>query len=301
MDRLECMRTLLAAADAGSLSAASRKLGVPLATVSRKVSELEAHLGTNLLIRTNRALILTDAGRSYVTACRRILEDIEVAEQAAAGEYRAPQGELVISSPIVFGRLHVLPVVTEFLRAYPGVEVRLDLSDRVVDLVDDHIDLAVRIGELPDSRLVARRVGAISRISCASPGYVAARGEPAHPGELAEHACVTFDVLQSPRSWKFQVDTKVQAFDVRSRLVVGTAEAAIDAAKQDVGITSVLCYQAKSAIAEGRLLRILRDYEPNSRPVSLVYRSQQYLPVKVRAFIDFAVPRLNAVLTGIDP
>jgi len=161
MDRLASMTTLLAAVDGGSLSAASRKLGMPLATVSRKVSELEAHLRTRLLHRTSRRLTLTDAGRAYVEACKRILEDLGEAERAAAGEYSAPKGQLAITAPIVFGRLHVVPVVVELLRAYPHIDVRLALSDHVVDLQEEHVDVAVRIGELPDSSLVATRLGAV--------------------------------------------------------------------------------------------------------------------------------------------
>ena len=159
MDRLESMTTLLAAIDAGSLSAGSRRLGMPLATVSRKVSELESHLKTKLLHRSSRRLSLTDAGRSYVAACRRILDDIGEAERTAAGEYSAPRGGLVITAPVVFGRLHVLPVVLEFLAAYPDIDIRLAMADRVINLHDDQIDLAVRIGDLPDSSLLALRVG----------------------------------------------------------------------------------------------------------------------------------------------
>lgn len=300
MDRFESMQTLVAAVETGSLSAASRKLGMPLATVSRKVAELETHLGTSLLIRTNRQLALTDAGRSYVEACKRILEEIDVAERAASGEYREPQGELAISSPIVFGRLHILPIVTDFLKAYPGIDIRLDLTDRLIDLVDDHVDLAVRIGDLPDSNLIALRVGAMRRVVCASPAYIAARGEPKHPRDLASHDCVTFGVLQSPRSWNFEIGNEIRAFDVHSRLVVGTAEAAIDAAKQGVGIVSLLCYQTRAAIDDGSLVRILRSFEPRSTPISLLYRGHQHLPVKIRAFIDFAAPRLKPLLASID-
>src|SRR5262249_15033568 len=156
-------------------------LGMPLATVSRKVSELEAHLRTRLLNRTSRRLTLTDAGRSYVAACKRILEDIDEAERAAAGEYSTPRGELVVTAPIVFGRLHVLPVAIDFLKTFPDIEIRLTLADGVVNLLEDHVDLAVRIGELPDSSLMAARVGSIGRVACASPGYLKERGVPKSP------------------------------------------------------------------------------------------------------------------------
>ena len=203
MDRLQAMKVLLAVVEAGSLSAASRRLKVPLATVSRRIGELEAHLGAKLLNRTSRSLDLTDAGRDYLAASRRILDDVAEAERAAAGEYAAPKGDLIITAPLVFGRLHVLPVVIEFIKAYPEVDIRLVLNDRIVSLAEDHVDLAVRIGEMPDSSLVAMRVGSISRIVCASPAYLAARGRPRHPAELAGHDCITFDNLMPAERWVF--------------------------------------------------------------------------------------------------
>ena len=186
MDRLQAMKVLLAVADAGSLSAASRRLNIPLATVSRRLGELEAHLGARLVNRTSRSLDLTETGRDYLAASRRILDDVAEAERAAAGEYAAPKGDLIIAAPLVFGRLHVLPAVIEFIKAYPEVDVRLVLNDRVVSLAEDHVDLAVRIGEMPDSSLVALRVGSISRIMCASPAYLRrAAGRAIRPISLA--------------------------------------------------------------------------------------------------------------------
>jgi DNA-binding transcriptional LysR family regulator len=294
MDRLESMSTLLAAVEAGSLSAASRKLRMPLATVSRKVSELEAHLRTRLVNRTNRRLTLTDAGRSYVAACKRILEDIGEAERAATGEYIAPRGDLIVTAPIVFGRLHVLPVAIEFLKAYPDINIRVALADRVVNLQEDDVDLAIRIGELPDSSLVATRVGAVHRVVCGSPAYFAARGTPKSPGELSAHDCITFDGLLSPDSWKFAVGKSTVSVAIHSRLIVNTAEAAIDAAIAGVGVTRVLSYQVASALRAGTLALVLRKFEPPPWPVSLVYAGRGPVPLKLRAFIDFAAPRLKA-------
>jgi DNA-binding transcriptional LysR family regulator len=296
MDRFESMSTLLAAVEGGSLSAASRKLGMPLATVSRKVSELEAHLRTRLINRTSRRLTLTDAGRSYVAACKRILEDIGEAERAAAGEYMAPRGDLTVAAPIVFGRLHVLPVAIEFLKAYPDIDIRVALADRVVNLWEDDIDLAIRIGELPDSSLVATRVGAIRRVVCGSPAYFAHRGTPKSPGELSTHDCITFDGLMSPDAWKFAVGKSIMSVAIHSRLIVNTAEAAIDAAIAGIGITRVLSYQVASALRAGTLALALREFEPTPWPVSLVYTGQGLLPLKLRAFLDFAAPRLKARL-----
>ncbi len=290
------MSTLLAAVEAGSLSAASRKLGMPLATVSRKVSELEAHLRTRLVNRTSRRLTLTEAGRSYVAACKRILEDIGEAERAAAGEYLAPRGDLTVTAPIVFGRLHVLPIAIAFLAAYPDVDIRIALADRLVNLQEDAVDLAVRIGELPDSSLVATRVGSIRRVVCASPAYFARRGTPRNPDELGAHDCVTFEGLVSPDGWKFAVGKSTKSVAIRSRLVVNTAEAAIDAAIAGLGVTRVLSYQAASALRAGTLALALERFEPAPRPVSLVHAGRGLLPLKLRAFIDFATPRLKASL-----
>lgn len=297
MDRLEAMSALLAAVDAGSLSGASRKLGMPLATVSRKVSELETHLRTRLVTRTSRRLILTDAGRAYVAACKRILDDVREAERAAAGEYSAPRGELIITAPIVFGRLHVLPVLLEFLNTYPEIDVRLTLADRVVNLQEDHVDLAVRIGELPDSSLVAMRVGSIGRVVCGSPAYFAERGTPKRPNELSKHDCITFNGLTSPEAWIFLSGKGTISVAVHSRLIVNTAEAAIDAAITGLGITRVLSYQVADALRTGALLLALREFEPPPVPVSLVHAGQGRLALKLRAILDFAAPRLRARLS----
>jgi DNA-binding transcriptional LysR family regulator len=296
MDRFEAMSTLLSAVEAGSLSAASRKLGMPLATVSRKVSELEAHLRTRLVNRTSRRLTLTDAGRSYIVACKRILDDIGEAERAAAGEYIAPRGDLTITAPIVFGRLHVLPVAIEFLGAYPDVDIRVALADRAVNLQEDDVDLAIRIGELPDSSLIATRVGSIRRVICGSPAYFARRGTPKSPGELGAHDCISFEGLTSPDGWKFTVGKSTVSVAVRSRLVVNTAEAAVDAATAAVGVTRVLSYQVASALRAGTLALVLQRFEPPPWPVSLVHAGGGLLPLKLRAFLDFAAPRLKARL-----
>jgi DNA-binding transcriptional LysR family regulator len=292
------MNVFLTAVEAGSLSAAGRKLGMPLATVSRNLSELEAHLKARLLNRSTRGLALTDAGRDYLAACRRILEEVGEAERAAAGEYSEPRGELVVTAPIVFGRMHVLPVLTEFLAAYPEVDIRLVQGDRIVHLLDEHVDLAVRIGELPDSRLTATRLGATRRVVCASPAYFAAHGVPDAPAGLSDHRCVSFEAMGAAEAWRFPVHGSEVNVPVRSRLVVNTAEAAIDAAIAGAGVTRVLCYQVGAAERDGRLQRVLREFEPPPLPISLVHAGQRRLPLKLRAFLDFAAPRLRGRLAG---
>eukprot|EP01037_Dinobryon_pediforme_P033137 gene33137-38445_t len=227
MDRFESMSILLQTIDAGSLSAAARRLGVPLATVSRKVSDLEAHLKTRIFNRSARTVSLTDAGRDYVVACKRILEDLAETERAASGEYGAPQGNLIVTAPIVFGRLHILPIVLEFLRAYPEINIRFTQVDRVTNLLEERIDLAVRIGHLPDSSLVATRVGSIRRVACGSPEYFAAHGIPQSPADLQSHRCVTFEGLAAPDAWTFKAGNRDELVAVRSRLVLNTADAAI--------------------------------------------------------------------------
>ena len=251
------MSVLLAVIDSGSLSAAGRKLGMPLATVSRKVSDLEVELKTRLLIRSTRQLTLTEAGRNYVAACRRILEDVDEAERAAAGEYSAPRGELVITAPVVFGRLHILPVLVEFLRAYPEVNVRLALGDRIVNLLEDHVDLALRIGPQPDSGLIGTQLGSIRRVVCASPLYISKSGAPALLRDLAAHQCISFELFSTANIWRFNADGVDLSVPIRPRLVVSTAEAAIDASIAGLGVTCVLSYQIESALRSGSLRLIL--------------------------------------------
>jgi len=298
MDRLEAMSILVTAVEAGTLSAASRRLRVPLTTVSRKIADLESRLGTRLLIRGSRRIALTDAGSSYVAACRRILENVEEAERMAAGEYSAPTGSLFITAPVVFGRLHVLPVIVDFLASYPDVDIRLRLADRLVNLAEEHIDLAVRIGELPDSSLVAIRLGMISRVVCASPAYLASYGTPTDPRDLAAHVSISFEGLGTDLSWSFRFGKAERSVGIRPRLIVNTAEAAIDAAVAGLGLTRVLSYQIAAPRRSGKLVSVLAPYEPAPWPVSLVHAGQGLMPVKLRAFLDFAAPRIKAVLAA---
>ncbi len=293
MDRLGAMKIVLAAVDAGSLSAAGRQLGVPLATISRKLSELEAHLGTQILVRSSRRLTLTETGRAYVDACRRILEDVAEAERAAAGEYAAPRGELSIAAPIVLGRLHVLPVISAFIDRYADIKVRLMQSDRLVDFAEERIDAAIRIGALPDSSMIAAKIGETRQVICASPAYFRLHGQPASPAELSHHDCISFDRLNDADHWFFGKGKTRMSVPVRSRLVVNTAEAAIDAAIAGAGVTRVLSYQVARYLKDGTLVRCLAAFEPDPLPVNILYPGNLRLPVKLRAFLDFAAPRLK--------
>ncbi|MEX3952107.1 LysR family transcriptional regulator [Paraburkholderia sp. EG287A] len=299
MDRLEGMSILVAVVDAGSLSAAARRLGQPLATVSRKVGDLEAHLKTRLLHRTTRHLSLTEAGEAYVASCRRILEDIGEIERAVTGEYAAPKGSLVATAPVVFGRLHVVPVMSAFLAHYPEIDARLVLTDRNVNFLEDHVDVAVRIGQLPDSSLVAIRLGETRPVVCASPAYLAERGTPQNPDDLADHACIGFEGINSSRTWTFAGEKSEQNVPIHARLVTNTAESAIDAATLGTGLTRVLSYQVANAVQDGRLQLVLETFGLAPMPIHLVHAGQTPLPLKLRAFLDFMSPRLKARLSAV--
>lgn len=299
MDRLEAMSILVASVEAGSFSAAGRRLGMPLPTVSRKVAELEAHLNTQLLVRSTRKLQLTEAGVAYVAASRRILEQVYEQESQASGEYTVPRGTLVMTAPIVFGRLHVVPLVSEFLANFPQINVQLTLSDQTISIIDENIDLAVRVGALPDSALVATKVGDIRRVVCASPDYLAAHGTPRKPEDLADHMCVTFTGLASGATWLFNSSARVgKGARPLCRLKINTAESAIDAAVAGVGLTNVLSYQVARPVAEGKLKVVLSEYEPDPVPVHLVHAGQALPPLKLRRFMDFAAPRMRKSLAA---
>lgn len=295
MDRFQAMRTLTAAVDGGSLSAAARTLNLPLPTVSRRVSDLEAMLGSQLLVRTSRRLLLTEAGTAYVAAVRPLLDQLAEAERMAAGEYRTPRGELLVTAPIQLGGLHVAPLVHDFLAAYPEVAVRLALLDTTVDLVESHVDVAVRFGTLPDSQLIARRVGAIGFVVCASPDYLARRGLPAHPADLTDHDCIAFEGLQRYRDWHFAGADGPTTVTIRPRFSVNTADAVVAGGVAGLGLIRVMAYQAADAVAAGRLVPVLGDWAPPPVPLQLVHAPAPLLPLKLRAFLDFAAPRLAEV------
>jgi DNA-binding transcriptional LysR family regulator len=220
------------------------------------------------------------------------------AENAASGAFTAARGDMTVTAPLVFGRLHVLPVITAFLRANPEIDIHLTLADRLLHLQDDHVDLAVRIGALPDSSLMAIKVGTVRRVVCASPAYLAAHGAPTTPDDLARHHCVSFTGLGQMDRWMFNTMGVDKAVAIRSRLTVNTAEAAIDAAIDGVGVTRVLSYQIANAEKAGLLVRLLQDHEPTPAPISLVFDGQGVMPQKLRALLDFATPRLKERLVS---
>jgi DNA-binding transcriptional LysR family regulator len=294
MDRLGSMSILVAAVEAGSLSAAARVLDTPLSTVSRKISDLEGHLKAQLLTRSSRRLNLTEAGKSYVAACKRILEDVSEAERIATGEYTVPKGELSLSAPTVFGRLHLMPVLGDFIRAYPDIDVRLMLSNRQVNLTEEGIDAALRVGSLPDSELIATRVGAIRRVFAASPSYLSVRGNPQKPADLAGHDFIGVLGFTGPGFWNVTDDVGNPR---RYRLIVNSTDAACEAAREGIGIVSVFSHHVASDLRAGRLVSVLPSITGKTLPLSFVRASGEYLPTKLRVFLDFVTPRLRPRLS----
>jgi DNA-binding transcriptional LysR family regulator len=292
---------LVAVAEKGGFSAAGRALNVPLATLSRKISDLEALLGTRLLVRTTRKVTLTDAGVAYVAAARRILEQVEDAEREAAGEFTAPRGELVLTAPTMFGRLHVLPVVADFLARFPEIRVRLLLSDKNLDLVEDHVDMAVRIGRLPDSSMVATQIGTMRTVTCSSPSLIDSYGVPQRPEDLLRMPCVALDAPVPTPGWRYRSPDTGAMFDVEvePRLSVTTKDGAVEAAVITVGIVRLLHYQVAQPVMEGKLRIILDAFEPEPAPVNLLHLSRGLMPLKMRQFHDFAVPRLREAVSAV--
>jgi DNA-binding transcriptional LysR family regulator len=298
MDRLDAMRVILAVVDAGSLSAGSRKLNAPLPSVSRKVAELERHLGTNLLVRTSRNIQLTDAGRDYVYAARRIIADLDEAERRASGEYATPRGELTVTMPVEFGARHVMPIALSFMTEYPDVSLNVIASDRLTHMVDEQIDVAIRLGHLADSALYAVKVGDFRLITCASPAYLERRGTPMDPREIPGHDGILFGTQQM--FWTYRIDGEDMVCAPRPRITVNSAAGNLAAVLGGVGIARLFDYQLSGQIQSGALVRVLPEGDSELRPVHIVYPRQGLLPLKVRAFIDWATPRLRAACTGFD-
>lgn len=296
MDRFDAMSVLLAVVEEGSLSAGARRLHAPLATVSRKVNDLEQHLNTRLLVRTSRRVELTEAGRDYVAASRSILKQLKDAERAAAGEYTEARGELVVTAPVVFGRRHVMPIAIGFLEAHPAIDLKLLMADRLVNMVEEHVDAAVRIGELPDSGLIATRVGFVRQVVCASPAYLERHGTPRIPEDLPAHDGIGFDGLIGTSGWTFRRDGRAFEMEPRRRLLLNTTEPAIEAAVAGFGLTRVPDYQVGDELRSGALVEILREFAPDPMPVSLVYPDLGLMPLKLRSFLNWSAPRLRAAL-----
>jgi DNA-binding transcriptional LysR family regulator len=298
MDRLDMLRTFVAVADHASFAEAARRLRVSPTAASRAVAALELDLGTPLLRRTTRSVRLTDEGAAYLERCRAALTELDDAALALRGTGALPGGNLVVTAPVTFGRIHILPIATSLLRSHPQLDIELTLIDRVVRLVDEGIDVAVRIGDLSDSALHALKVAEVRRVLVASPGYLAARGTPVNVPALHDHALISFTEIDRAHEWRFGATGKT-AIRIEPRLTVNSADAAIAAAVDGVGIARVLSYQAREAVASGRLVTLLDEAAPPPAPVHLVYQANRRGSVNMRAFIDAARAHFGGLnLTG---
>ncbi len=295
MDRIDAMRAFVASVDRGSLASAARRLGHSPATVTRAVALLEQRLGTRLLHRSTRALHLTVFGETYLATCREVLAALDAAECTAATEQEEPSGLLTITAPVMFGQLRVRPVLDAFLDANQAVQARLLLLDRVASLVDEGIDVAVRLAHLPDSTLSATRLGEVRRVLCAAPAYIERRGTPQMPASLREHACIMEREGADAEPWRFASASgrSLLPVPIRPRLVVNSAAAAVDSAVAGHGIARVMSYQAAAAVAAGNLVVLLPQHEPPPIPVHLVVPSARSGTARQRAFVAFAAPRLR--------
>ena len=294
MDRFRELTTFVAVADTGAFNAAARQMNLSPPAVTRLVTALEGRIGARLFTRTTRHVALTEAGRRLLADATRILAELEEAEASAAGAHQSPRGELRVTAPVMFGQRHIAPILRDYLDAFPDVSANVLFVDRIVDLIDEGLDVAVRIGDLPDSTLSATRVGAVRRVTVASPGYLTAHGTPEEPEDLTRHRIVQpIGLLRGPE-WVFVAGGETRTVRLTPRLTVNTVAGALDAVRAGWGITNLLSYQAAAELAEGELVEVLHGFEDRRMPVHLVHSEGRRAAAKVRTFIDFASARLRS-------
>jgi DNA-binding transcriptional LysR family regulator len=294
MDRLYAMTIFLAVVDEGGFAPAARKLNISPPVVTRAISELEAAIGARLLVRSTRVVRVTDAGLRYASDCRRVLADIADIEQAANGTHAAPRGRLVITASVLFGKMYVTPIVTDYLRRYPETDIECRFLDRVVNMMDEGVDTAIRIGVLPDSSYQAVQVGQVHQLLVAAPAYLHRRGTPGRPEDLKQHAVISAIGITPTPDWRFQHDGKTQTVRVHPRMTTSSNDSAIAAALNGFGITRVLSYMVAHHLAEGRLVPLLTRFQMPPVPISVVHHEGRQSTPKIRAFIDLAIATLRA-------
>ena len=292
------MATFVAIVDNGSLSAAAERIDRSPASVVRALAELENRLGVRLLNRSTRSLNLTDEGREYLLHCRRILADVEAADLSLADRRAEPTGKLTLTAPVMFGRMHVSPVLNDWLAGHPNMTAELMLLDRVVDIIEEGFDLAIRIGHLADSSLIARPLGFNRTVVCAHPRLVERLGDPRQPADLASWPAVVF--ASHSRQWQFQFNGRQVVQTVSPVITTNQIDAVLAAAVSGLGVARLFAYQAEQAIRDGHLQRLLIDYEPPPRPVQFIYPHNRLLSPRVRAFLDWSTPRLRQLLSALD-
>jgi DNA-binding transcriptional LysR family regulator len=294
VDQLHLIRVFVAVVDANGFAGASRKLKISPPAVTRAVNELETHLGVRLVSRTTRVVRVTDAGARYCEDCRRILAELAEADQSATGSHGSPRGRLTLTAPVLFGCQFVTPVVTEYLQRYPEVSADCWFLDRLVNMMDEGVDVAVRIGDLPDSSMQAIRVGTVRRVICAAPAYLEQRGMPQTPDDLTSHTVISAAAVTPTPEWRMVISAKASAVKVQARMITTTNDSAIAAAMSGFGLTQLLAYQVADQLRDGRLKAILTEFEPRVLPVHLLHREGRHASAKARAFLDLATERLRA-------
>ena len=292
MDRLYLMSTFVAVVDCGGFAGAARKLNLSPPAVTRAVAQLEERLGVPLLTRTTRVVRVTEAGAVYAEDCRRILAEVDEADAAASGAHADARGHLTVTAPVLFGRMRVAPIVTAYLRTYPDVTATCWFIDRVVNVVDEGVDVAVRIGELPDSSLHAYPVGQLHQVVCASPQYLAAHGPIEQPGDLSRHTVISASAVTPGTQWKFTERGRPISVPVNPRVTTSTNDSAIAMAVEGFGVTRLMSYQAAPHVADGTLQVVLEPYGLPPTPVHLLYRGGRRASRKVRAFLELAAAML---------
>jgi DNA-binding transcriptional LysR family regulator len=293
VDRLNLINVFVAVVDAKGFAGAARKLNVSPPVVTRAINDLESHLGARLLTRTTRVVRLTEAGARYVEDCRRIVAELAEADDAVSGLHSTPRGRLTLTAPVLFGAEFVTPIVTEYLTRYPEVSVSCWFLDRLVNMVDEGVDVAVRIGELPDSTMQAIRVGQVRRVICATPAYLALHGAPQRPDDLLKHSIVSASGITPTPEWRLVESGTPCVVKVRPRLTTTTNDSAVVAALSGFGLTRLLSYQVAEHLRHGRLQTVLSEFEPAALPVHLVHREGRHASLKARSFLDLAIERLR--------
>ena len=290
MDRFHLMNVFVAVAEEQGFAATARRLHLSPPAVTRAIAALEQQLGVKLLNRTTRFVRVTEAGRRYLEDAKRILGDLEAADDAAAGINAEPRGHLVITAPVLFGRMFVMPGIVEYLDAYPDTEISAMFLDRIVNMIEEGVDVGVRIGELPDSSLRALRVGSVRAVLCASREYLQSHGLPRKPRDLLKHSIIATSAGNNAIDWRFEN----VALRIQPRLTVTTNDAAIEAARRGFGITRVLSYQVAGQLSNDGLRLVLEKHEPPPLPIHIVHREGRFASARIRAFVDLMAKRLRA-------
>ncbi|MEO8038733.1 MAG: LysR family transcriptional regulator [Betaproteobacteria bacterium] len=299
MDRLHLISVFVAVVDTQGFAGAARKLNLSPPAVTRAVNELETHLGVRLLTRTTRVVRVTEAGARYADDCRVILSQLSEADESVAGLHGAPRGRLTITAPVAFGAMYVTPIVTEYLTRYTGVTASCWFLDRIVNMLDEGVDVGVRIGELPDSSMQAIRVGRMRLLVCAAPSYLAQHGTPASPEDLSKHIVIAASGVTSTSEWRLATNGAPNIVKLQPRLIATNSDTAIAAALSGFGLTNVLAYKVAEHLRDGRLQAVLGEYEPPAFPVHVLHREGRHASQKARTFIDLAVERLRTRLAAM--